>query len=183
MSSATASEPPPRIADASPTSRDPEPPGAHRAVETMDRVEQRLQRDARLSGDAITRPHALLVTAWRTLVSPNGRAQERLGVVFAPAAVWDRGARAPRAVRRPSRGRHRAARARRAAHEPRPRRRGQPAAWRASSTADPTQRGPRSRRPTARSSSSRRRRAPRRAAAGCGATGTSSASCSTSRAR
>jgi HD-GYP domain-containing protein (c-di-GMP phosphodiesterase class II) len=91
VSSATASEPPPRIANASPTSRDSEPPGAHRAVEAMDRVEQRLQRDARLSGDAITRPHALLVTAWRTPVSPNGRAQERIGVVYAPAVVWDRG--------------------------------------------------------------------------------------------
>jgi HD-GYP domain-containing protein (c-di-GMP phosphodiesterase class II) len=91
VSAATASEPPPRIADASPTSRDAEPSGAHRAVEAMDRVEQRLQRDARLSGDAITRPHALLVTAWRTPVSPNGRAQERIGVVYAPAAVWDRG--------------------------------------------------------------------------------------------
>ena len=55
----------------------------------------------------ITRPHALLVTAWRTPVSPNGRAQERLCVVFAPAAAVGPRARAPRAVRRPLRRRRR----------------------------------------------------------------------------
>src|SRR5579871_984398 len=56
----------------------------------MDRVAELLQRDARLATDSVTRPHALLVTAWRTLTAPNGRAQERLCVVFAPAALWDR---------------------------------------------------------------------------------------------
>jgi HD-GYP domain-containing protein (c-di-GMP phosphodiesterase class II) len=56
----------------------------------MDRIAELLQRDARLTADAITRPHELLVTAWRTQVAPNGRAQERLCVVFAPAALWDR---------------------------------------------------------------------------------------------
>ena len=56
----------------------------------MDRVAELLQRDARLAGDAVTRPHELLVTAWRTLAAPNGRAQEKLCVVFAPAALWDR---------------------------------------------------------------------------------------------
>jgi HD-GYP domain-containing protein (c-di-GMP phosphodiesterase class II) len=55
----------------------------------MDRVAEVLARDARLGADAVTRPHALLVTAWRTLTAPNGRAQERLCVVFAPAALWD----------------------------------------------------------------------------------------------
>ena len=49
------------------------------------------RRDARFAADSVTRPHALLVTAWRTLAAPNGRAQERLCVVIAPAAVWDRG--------------------------------------------------------------------------------------------
>jgi HD-GYP domain-containing protein (c-di-GMP phosphodiesterase class II) len=56
----------------------------------MDEVTEALRRDARLSGDAITRPHALLTVAWRTLSTPNGRAQERLAVVFAPGALWDR---------------------------------------------------------------------------------------------
>ncbi|HEX3344291.1 MAG TPA: hypothetical protein VHS09_06945, partial [Polyangiaceae bacterium] len=56
----------------------------------MDRVADLLQRDARLAGDAVTRPHELLVTAWRTMSAPNGRAQEKLCVVFAPAALWDR---------------------------------------------------------------------------------------------
>jgi HD-GYP domain-containing protein (c-di-GMP phosphodiesterase class II) len=57
---------------------------------TMDRVAELLQRDARLAADAVTRPHELLVTAWRTLAAPNGRAQEKLCVVFAPAALWDK---------------------------------------------------------------------------------------------
>ena len=42
---------------------------------TMDRVAELLQRDARLATDTVTRPHELLVTAWRTLAAPNGRAQ------------------------------------------------------------------------------------------------------------
>ncbi|HEY3819597.1 MAG TPA: HD domain-containing phosphohydrolase [Polyangiaceae bacterium] len=57
---------------------------------TMDRVAELLQRDARLATDLVTRPHELLVTAWRTLAAPNGRAQEQLCVVFAPAALWDK---------------------------------------------------------------------------------------------
>jgi HD-GYP domain-containing protein (c-di-GMP phosphodiesterase class II) len=57
----------------------------------MDRVEDHLRRDARFGSDAVTRQHALLVTVWRVPVSPNGRTQERVGVVFAPASVWDRG--------------------------------------------------------------------------------------------
>jgi HD-GYP domain-containing protein (c-di-GMP phosphodiesterase class II) len=56
----------------------------------MDRVAELLRRDARLAADAVTRPHELLVTAWRTMAAPNGRAQERLCVVFAPAALWDK---------------------------------------------------------------------------------------------
>ncbi|HEX8794018.1 MAG TPA: HD domain-containing phosphohydrolase [Polyangiaceae bacterium] len=57
---------------------------------TMDHVQELLERDARLAADSVTRPHQLLVTAWRTLVSPNGRAREQLCVVFAPGALWDR---------------------------------------------------------------------------------------------
>jgi HD-GYP domain-containing protein (c-di-GMP phosphodiesterase class II) len=57
----------------------------------MDRVEEHLRRDERLASDSVTRPHPLLVMVWRVPVSPNGRTQERLAVVFAPAAVWDRG--------------------------------------------------------------------------------------------
>jgi HD-GYP domain-containing protein (c-di-GMP phosphodiesterase class II) len=56
----------------------------------MDRVADLLRRDARLATDEVTRPHALLVTAWRTTISPSGRTHERLAVVFAPASVWDR---------------------------------------------------------------------------------------------
>jgi HD-GYP domain-containing protein (c-di-GMP phosphodiesterase class II) len=87
VSAATVAEPP-RIADAPRPAEEAPAPGAAIA---MDRVEERLRRDARLAGDAVTRPHALLVTAWRVPVSPNGRTQDRIGVVFAPAAVWDRG--------------------------------------------------------------------------------------------
>lgn len=56
----------------------------------MDHVQELLERDARLAADSVTRPHQLLVTAWRTLVAANGRAKERLCVVFVPGALWDR---------------------------------------------------------------------------------------------
>jgi HD-GYP domain-containing protein (c-di-GMP phosphodiesterase class II) len=56
----------------------------------MDRVAALLRRDARLASDEVTRPHAALAVVWRTLATPNGRARERLCVVFAPAAVWQR---------------------------------------------------------------------------------------------
>ena len=46
------------------------------AVAEIDRVEELLQGDARLSGDAVTRSHALVVTVWRVPVAPNGRTQE-----------------------------------------------------------------------------------------------------------
>jgi HD-GYP domain-containing protein (c-di-GMP phosphodiesterase class II) len=57
---------------------------------TVDRVHEQLQRDPRLANDLVTRPHALLVVVWRTLVTSSGRARERLCVVFAPAELWDR---------------------------------------------------------------------------------------------
>lgn len=60
------------------------------ASATVDRVHELLQRDPRLTADAVTRPHELLVVVWRTLVSNTGRRRERLCVVFAPAALWDR---------------------------------------------------------------------------------------------
>jgi len=59
-------------------------------VEVMDRVEELLHADPRLAGDAVSRPHPLLVLAWRVLSAPARAAPERLCVVFAPAAVWDR---------------------------------------------------------------------------------------------
>ena len=59
-------------------------------VETMDRVAETLRRDSRLTGDIVFRPHALLTVAWRTVSTPSGLSQERLAVVFAPAALWDR---------------------------------------------------------------------------------------------
>jgi HD-GYP domain-containing protein (c-di-GMP phosphodiesterase class II) len=60
------------------------------ATASMDRVEELLRKDARLAADEVSRPHALLVVAWRTIAAPSGRASERLGVVLAPAALWDR---------------------------------------------------------------------------------------------
>jgi HD-GYP domain-containing protein (c-di-GMP phosphodiesterase class II) len=63
---------------------------AGRASATVDRVHEQLQRDPRLANDLVTRPHALLVVVWRTLVSSSGRPRERLGVAFAPAELWDR---------------------------------------------------------------------------------------------
>jgi HD-GYP domain-containing protein (c-di-GMP phosphodiesterase class II) len=60
------------------------------AVETIDRVYDLLQSDTRFAADVVLRPHALLVVVWRTVAAPSGRAQAQLGVVFAPAAVWDR---------------------------------------------------------------------------------------------
>ena len=58
-------------------------------VAAMDRVEALLRRDTRFAGDTVTRPHALIVAVWRVPVSPNGRTQEGIGVVFAPGTVWD----------------------------------------------------------------------------------------------
>ena len=65
-------------------------PGGSVAVATMDRVADVLQRDPRFSGDSVMRPHALLVTVWRTMQAPSGRAQEQVCVVLAPAALWDK---------------------------------------------------------------------------------------------
>jgi len=63
---------------------------ATNAIAAMDRVEQRLRGDPQLASDEVTRPHAAIVTVWRTLSTPDGRARERLCVAFAPAALWDR---------------------------------------------------------------------------------------------
>jgi HD-GYP domain-containing protein (c-di-GMP phosphodiesterase class II) len=78
-------------------------PAQSAAMLAMDRVEAVLRASAlpsapsgqvsALAGQAsdtvVVRPHALFVVAWRTLVGPSGRGQERLAVVFAPASVWD----------------------------------------------------------------------------------------------
>jgi HD-GYP domain-containing protein (c-di-GMP phosphodiesterase class II) len=64
--------------------------GGAAAVATIDRAVDVLQRDARLTGDEVTRPHALLAMVWRTVAAPSGRAHERMCVVLAPAVVWDR---------------------------------------------------------------------------------------------
>jgi HD-GYP domain-containing protein (c-di-GMP phosphodiesterase class II) len=63
---------------------------AEAGVRTMDRVAEQLARDARLAADEVARPHALVTTVSRTLSAPNGRAPERMCVVFAPAALWDK---------------------------------------------------------------------------------------------
>jgi HD-GYP domain-containing protein (c-di-GMP phosphodiesterase class II) len=55
----------------------------------MTHVEGLLRADTRLGSDEVTRPHAMLVTAWRTVSAPSGRSPQRLVVAFAPAAVWD----------------------------------------------------------------------------------------------
>jgi HD-GYP domain-containing protein (c-di-GMP phosphodiesterase class II) len=59
-------------------------------LEALDRVEAALLRAPEHRADEIARPHAALITAWRPLEAPHGRAQARLCVVFAPAALWDR---------------------------------------------------------------------------------------------
>lgn len=58
-------------------SRDP-PPAVRDA---MDKIEGRLSTDVRFTSEIVTRPHPLLVFVVR----------EELGVLFAPAIVWDRG--------------------------------------------------------------------------------------------
>jgi len=64
--------------------------GGGRPADTMDRIEEILASGGPIPVDAVTRPHALVVAAWRVVATPNGRAQERLAVVFVPAEVWDR---------------------------------------------------------------------------------------------
>ncbi len=93
---------------AAPSSRPP-PPALERelatgALASMDRVEEILRREApgdasaveangpassSGGGDSVARLHPLLVAIWRVPAAPNGRTQERVGVVFAPGAVWD----------------------------------------------------------------------------------------------
>jgi HD-GYP domain-containing protein (c-di-GMP phosphodiesterase class II) len=63
--------------------------GAERALATIDRVEAFLERDERLAA-RITRPHPLLVAAWRDIEASAGRAKDHLAVIFAPAIVWER---------------------------------------------------------------------------------------------
>jgi len=60
------------------------------SVRAMNRVEEILHGDPRLGGDVVGRPHALLVVAWRPISAPARRAADRLCLVFAPAALWDR---------------------------------------------------------------------------------------------
>ncbi len=62
---------------------------AERALATIDRVEDLLARDDRL-GARITRPHGLLLAAWRDIEASGGRAKDHLAVVFVPALVWER---------------------------------------------------------------------------------------------
>jgi HD-GYP domain-containing protein (c-di-GMP phosphodiesterase class II) len=66
---------------------DPGPGGAERAVATIDRIEALLERDERL-GARVTRPHGLLVAAWRDIEAAAGRAKDPLAVVFVPQRVW-----------------------------------------------------------------------------------------------
>ena len=59
-------------------------------VTTMDRIEELLASDTRLSKEGVTRPHALLAAVWRQTAISGVRTQQRLATVFAPAALWDR---------------------------------------------------------------------------------------------
>jgi HD-GYP domain-containing protein (c-di-GMP phosphodiesterase class II) len=62
----------------------------------MDRVEELLVHGVDRVGtadrppDVVLRPHPLFVAVSRAISTPGARAPERLSVVFAPAAVWDR---------------------------------------------------------------------------------------------
>jgi HD-GYP domain-containing protein (c-di-GMP phosphodiesterase class II) len=62
---------------------------AERALANVDRVEAILEREERLSA-RVTRPHGLLVAAWRGIEASAGRPKDRLTVVFVPASVWER---------------------------------------------------------------------------------------------
>jgi HD-GYP domain-containing protein (c-di-GMP phosphodiesterase class II) len=62
---------------------------AEHALATMDRVEDLLARDPRL-GAGLTRPHGLLVAAWRSVEASAGRPKDRIVVVFVPEVVWER---------------------------------------------------------------------------------------------
>jgi HD-GYP domain-containing protein (c-di-GMP phosphodiesterase class II) len=62
---------------------------AERALANVDRVEGILEREERLSAH-VTRPHGLLVVAWRGIEASAGRPKDRLAVVFVPASVWER---------------------------------------------------------------------------------------------
>ncbi len=53
----------------------------------MDRVEQDLARDGRLSGHAILRPHPLLVAISRAIEATASRPS--ISIVFAPGRLWD----------------------------------------------------------------------------------------------
>ncbi|MGH7269547.1 MAG: GAF domain-containing protein, partial [Polyangiaceae bacterium] len=64
--------------------------GADSDARAMDRVRDALERDPRLSGAEVTRPHALLVVLGRSVIGSSGTTRERFGVVFAPASLWDR---------------------------------------------------------------------------------------------
>ncbi len=63
--------------------------GAEAALTTIDRIEGLLVREERLAA-AVTRPHGLLVAAWRSVEASPGRPKDRLAVVFVPGLVWER---------------------------------------------------------------------------------------------
>jgi HD-GYP domain-containing protein (c-di-GMP phosphodiesterase class II) len=62
---------------------------AEHALATMDRVEDLLARDPRLAA-GLTRPHGLLVAAWRSVEASAGRPKDRVVVLFVPEVVWER---------------------------------------------------------------------------------------------
>ncbi len=59
------------------------------ATLSMDRAERLLQGGGTLATDTVTRPHPLVVTVWRSIAAPSGRASHRLAVAFVPAAAYD----------------------------------------------------------------------------------------------
>jgi HD-GYP domain-containing protein (c-di-GMP phosphodiesterase class II) len=75
-----------------PAERDGNGAGHGASVAALDRIEEHLARDPRLTLAGVTRPHALVVLAWRPTALASGRSQalERDCVAFVPAEVWDR---------------------------------------------------------------------------------------------
>jgi HD-GYP domain-containing protein (c-di-GMP phosphodiesterase class II) len=71
-------------------SASPEPVPIPSDASTIDRVTALLQRDPRLAGDVVTRPHPSLVALSRACAATDAATSEAHCVVFLPATMWER---------------------------------------------------------------------------------------------